>query len=352
MDLVNQTPVVADVRVAAIEGSPHRYGMLVAKATFEVLPDGSTRIDSQDPVPLFDEDEPTEFGLLPDDSVPRRDRKLEVIVLGQAYSTGRGQMLVELAVGNYRQSLLVSGDRWWVSHQAGGRHCDPQPFETIPMTWDRAFGGSTQCWIDAESILDLDHPMNKYGRGFNAYKMAEDVGKAFESPTGYPQLSPDYVRRLPNIEHPQAAIRHWDDEPRPYCWATIPTDIGVHLQRAHDYVHHYKRPLSRDDMLRIVYHRAHPDWILDIPPMDTIVALSGMTAGPRFAFRIPRLRVLADYELGERTGTRELEPHMLLLLPEQSRFYLVYRHFFTIADVEKDQSRSWRLRLAEGWFQA
>jgi hypothetical protein len=355
MELVNQTPVVADVRVATLDGTPHRYGLMVAKATFEVLPDGSTRIDSQSPFPLFEQDEPTEFGLMPRDDVPRQDRKLEVIVLGQAHAQaegGRTQTMVELALGNYKQSLLVTGDRWWVSQQAGGSHSEPRPFTTMPLTWDRAFGGSTECWIDAESAIDLEHPMNRYGRGFDAYKLAGDVGKAFKSPAPYPQLSPDFIRLLPNIEHPAAAIRSWSDEPRPYCWATIPTEIGIHLQRAIDYASHYKQAPSQAQLLEIGYHRAHPDWILDIPPIDTIVALRGMTAGPRFAFRIPRLRVLADYELGDRTGVRELEPHLLMLLPEQSRFYLVYRHFFTIADVEPQTARSWRLRLAEGWFQA
>jgi len=351
MDLINQTPIAADVRVATLEGTPHRYGLLVAKATFEILADGSTRLDTQTPFPLFEEDEPTPFGLMPQDSVPRQDRKLEVIVLGQAYSTGRPQMLVELAVGGYRQSLLVSGDRWWIAQQGGGRCSDASPFQTMPLTWERAFGGSVECWIDADSVIDLDHPMNKYGRGFDPSGLARDVGKAFVSPAGYPQLSPDFMRLLPNVEHPQAPIRSWSDDPRAYCWATIPTDIGLHLQRAHDYMAHYGRPLTQQQMLEIVYHRAHPDWILDIPPIDTVVALSGMTPGPRLAFRIPRLRVLADYELGERTGVRELEPQLLMLLPEQSRFYLVYRHFFTIDELTKDTSRSWRLRLAEGWFQ-
>jgi hypothetical protein len=348
MELVNQTPVVADVRVATLEGTKHRYGLLVAKATYQVAPDGSTKIDDQAPFPLFDEDEPTDFGVMPHDDVPRRDRKLEVIVLGQAHGTGRGQMLVELAVGNYRQSVLVSGDRVWASTS---QYTEPRAFETMPMTWARAYGGSAECWIDAESVIDLEHQMNKYGRGFDAAKLAEDVGKAFTSPVGYPRLRPDHVRLLPNLEHPRTPIQRWSDEPRPYCWATLPTDIGAHMQRAHDFMAHHKRGLSQQDMLTMVYHRAHPDWIIDIPPIDTIVALSGMTAGPRFAFRIPRLRLLADYELGERTGVRELEPQMLLLLPEQSRFYIVYRHFFTIDELPKDMTRSWRLRLAEGWFQ-
>jgi hypothetical protein len=351
VDLVNQTPVVANVRVATLDGTPHRYGLLVAKATFKVMPDGSTRIDDQDPLPLFEEDEPTALGLLPRDDVPRRDRKLEVIVLGNVYGRGRTQKRVEMAVGPHRHAVLVSGDRSWTSLKGGGRISRPIAFDTIPMTWDRAFGGSAECWIDRDSVIDLEHPMNKYGRGFDAYALAVDMGKAFKSPEGFPRLAPDHVRMLPNLEHPESPIQRWEDAPRPYCWATIPTDIGVHLQRAHDYMAYYKKPLSQQEMLQIAFQRAHPDWILDIPPIDTPVTLVGMTPTQRFAFRIPRLRVLADYELGDRQGVRELEPQLLMLLPEQSRFYLVYRHFFTIEAVTEDMSRSWRLRLAEGWFQ-
>jgi hypothetical protein len=60
---------------------------------------------------------------------------------------------------------------------------------------------------------------------------------------------------------------------------------------------------------------------------------------------------MADSELGSRQGARELEPHLLVLLPDERRFYLVYRHFFTF-QAAPDERRSFRLRLAEGWFGA
>lgn len=351
MDLINHSPVVADVRVATLEGTPHRYGLLTAKATFVVANDGSLALDTQAPVPLFEVDEPTDLGLLPCDAVPRQDRVFEVILLARAHGGGQAQMLVDMAVGDIRRGLLVSGDRWWLSAGSNARHSEPRPFETLPLTWERAFGGSAECWIDANSVIDLEHPMNKYGRGFDPTQLAVDVGKAFQSPAGFPQLAKDWHRLLPNVEHPQLRVQRWDDAPRPYCWATLPTDIGAHMQRAHDQMQQTGQPLSQQDMLRMAYHRAHPDWIIPIPPIDSVVIVRGVTASARWGFRLPRLRVLADYELGERTGTRELEPQMLVLLPEQSRAYIVYRHFFTIDAITPETRRSFRLRLAEGWFQ-
>ena len=61
--------------------------------------------------------------------------------------------------------------------------------------------------------------------------------QSFSYKRGIP-VDADYgfdVRMLPNLEHPRTPIRRYADEPRAYCWATIPTDIGAHLQRAHDY---------------------------------------------------------------------------------------------------------------------
>lgn len=354
MELVNATPVPGHLQVSTLEGPPRpggeaRCGLLTAKATFTVADDGKTTLDTQDPFVILEHDAVTPLGLLPGDVVPRRDRALEVIVLGHAYGAGRTSMTVEMSVDTHKHALLVHGDRVWLGRRRGAEISKPAPFDLMPLTWERAHGGSAECWLDAHSVLDLEHPMNRYGRGFDADKLAVDLGKAFMAPPGYPRLAPDHERRLANLEDPRCPIDGWSDDPRPYCWATLPTDIGAHQQRAHDRVA-AGRPMDPEEMLRMVFHRAHPDWILPLPGADAPVTLRGMTPRGLWQFRLPRLRVLADYELGERTGTRELEPQLLVLLPDQSRFYLVYRHFFTM-QVTGRMARSFRLRLAEGWFQ-
>lgn len=345
MDLINQTPVVCGLRVAPIEGSARRYGLLTAKATFTVDESGQAHLDTQAPYPLFDVDAPTPLGPLPSDAVPRRDHALEVLVLGSVHGLGKPRQIVDLAVGAHRRNLLVTGDRHWLSYD---RISEPTPFATLPMSWGHAYGGSSECAIDADSIIDLEHPMNKYGRGFDAAKLAADIGMAFKAPAGYPRLPTGYRRVLPNIEDPRQPIQRWEDQPRPYCWAPIPTDIGVHVQRAHDHMTEHKDAMSAEAMVEIVYHRAHPDWIIPVPDAESTVWLMGMTPRVPWQFRLPSLRVLADYEYGPLTGTHELDPQLLMLLPDESRFYLVYRHFFTM-ETTSDMERSIRVRLAKGW---
>ncbi|MEZ4453357.1 MAG: DUF2169 domain-containing protein [Nannocystaceae bacterium] len=348
MELVNQTPIAASITVGTLDGVDRRCGFVTAKATFVVGDDARVRLDGRDPFPIFDHDQPTPLGLLPSDRVPRRDPALEVIVLGRAHGGDRSSMIVDLEVGAHRRELQVTGDRTWETILGAARIGAPASIGAMPLTWERAYGGSCECWIDAHSVLDLEHPWNRLGRGFDAEKLAVDLGKAFKPPRGYPRLDPEHRRRLPNLEDPRAPIERWADEPRPYCWATVPTDVGAHLQRPHDRLAD-GRPMTPEEMLTTIWHRAHPDWIVATPPRESDVTLRGMTPRGLWRFRLPPLRILADYELGDRGGTVELAPHLLMLLPEESRFYLVYRRYFTMV-VSPATRRSLRLRLAEGWF--
>lgn len=348
MQLVNRTAVPCVLQLSELEPTHHRYGLLTAKATFTASADGSVHLDTQAPYAVFGKDVETPMGLLPSDAVPRRDPVFEVITLGAAHGGRHGSQVVELSVGEHRQRLLVFGDRWWVRSGDQVIPCQPAPFDQLPLGWDRAFGGSCECWIDSESAIDLEHPMNKVGRGFDAEKLARDLGSAFRAPAGFPRLPAHYRRPLPNLEDPRCPIRRWEDEPRPYCWATIPTDIGVHMQRAFDHMRSTGQALAEDEMLRMVYHRAHPDWIIPVPTAGALVTLRGMTPEGVWSFALPRLRVLADYQLGDRSGTRELVPQMLVLLAHELRFYVVYRHFFTMQPSSGTQ-RSFRIRTEEGW---
>lgn len=158
------------------------------------------------------------------------------------------------------------------------------------------------------------------------------------------------MRPLPNIEHPGQRMQRWDDAPEPASWATVPLDTGLHAFRSLK-LPEQPDPATMDVNLPLapgVLHRASPDWIIDVPPRRSRVVLEGLSPHGPLAFRLPALQVLVDYVAGERTGTRELAPQMLLLLPEEQRFCMIYRHVFNVA-YEPNTERCMRLRLARGW---
>lgn len=348
MELVNSTPLPADVTVTTgLDPEGTRIGMIVAKATFTFGEDG-VEPDTQDPYALFDEDEETELGLLPADLLPRRDPAFEVVLLGVAHAPeGRPvpSMTVRLSVGARSRSMAVFGDRWWNTY---GQPMEPEPFARMPLTWNRAFGGTAEAWFDEHTSLDVRDPMNPLGRGFDAEARARELAEALEPPETYPRLE-DRDRPLPNLEAIEQRIASPTDAPDPECWATVPMDIGFSQIRTIREIEEHGRIRNPRQAEVRVYHRAHPDWVTSLPEAGAPVRLEGLTPEGITEFRLPRLRVLADYVLGDRTGTRELRPHLLALLPEERRFYLVFREAFTL-DVDPSMERSFRLRRETGWF--
>lgn len=352
MDFVNTTPVPA--RLSVVQGlqRARRAALFTAKATFSVADDGRVRLDADAPLPVLEQDAETPFGGLPADVVLKLDPTFEVMVLGQAHSpTGDpvAQVEVALEVGEVRRRLRVTGDRVWQGAGEAATIGPPAPFLSMPLTWDRAFGGSVEAEIDAGAVLDLGHPLNREGRGFDHFAQALSLKQALVCPEGYPRV-PE-VRPLPNIEDPDAPVDRWDDEPLPVCWAPAPQSSGIYVERVRRRYGETppETPPAADP---VAYERAHPDWIVQTPRARTAVRLSGMRPdGADLAFRLPPARVIADVQLGAWEGEVELHPRTLILLPEEGRFCLVFRGGRRF-DYAADVPRAARLRLARGWVPA
>jgi hypothetical protein len=114
----------------------------------------------------------------------------DVVLLGHAYAprAGATEVAVGIQVGPVSRSLRVVGDRWWV-RGAGGMAMSPaQPFEKIPLTWERAFGGFDATAGSPEA--PAFDPRNPVGTGYRAH-------------AGHHE---DAVR-LPNLEDPADPVR-------------------------------------------------------------------------------------------------------------------------------------------------
>jgi len=101
-----------------------------------------------------------------------------------------------------------------------------------------------------------------------------------------------------------------------------------------------------------VFHRAATQWIIDLPEPQATVSLEGLSpTGANERFKLPLLRVLADYSVGDDQGVLELRPQAMVLLPEQQKFYLVFRHVFGMEQSEAGRA-ALRLRTEHGWFES
>jgi len=349
LDLVNRTPLSANLVVSELIPEAPRIGVLTAKATYRFDRSGHTELESESPIDLFDSDQEVELGLLPRDDLPRGDDVFEIILLGAAHPPGGRQvpaMRVGLSVGRVHREMAVFGDRSWVGHGSNAYVSRPQPFSRMPLTWDRAFGGSRELFVDVDSPVTVSDLANPAGRGFDPEPKAKGLADLMDCPPGFPVW--ERHRELPNLESMAEPIQGWDDAPSPVCWATVPLSSAFHILRA---VEVDPDPDS-DDPVTVtdrIHHRAHPDWIIDLPPPGALIAVQGLQPAGEIRFELPQLRVLADYVVGPRSGTLELVPQMLVLLPEEERFYLVFRSRFNVA-FTKGEERAFRLRTEPGWY--
>lgn len=371
MRIANPTVLPAKLAVSPGERGEAGVGALIAKATFRFDGRGQVEAETQAPIPLFDKDVETPLGLLPADTLGRSSERFEVMLLGCAHAPGQRsttELRVRLQVGSEQREMAVFGDRVWESGADGTpRIGAPAPFTSMPLVYERAFGGSVPVQIDADSVLDVFEPINKRGVGFDAEMWASAVGQMLRAPAGYPRLT-GYRRRLPNLEDPRALIQSWSDAPEPVGWAPVYLDTAVgqlplirrESQRLEDARARGEEDAQRrhDELVQSpepgpdgVLHRAHPDWIIDTPPEHATLRLDNLLPdAPTLELQLPPLRVLADYVIYGREGSRELRPEALVLLPEQRAFYLVYRLPFTF-DSGPASERSFRLRTEVGWFQ-
>lgn len=341
MELVNQTPAPAALYVSQVSAE-WKSGFLVAKVTFQVGPGGQIRIVEEDPMPVLDMDQETSSGTLPRDLVARRASGLDVVLLGAAYAPGgrpTRELMVAMRVGSTTRHLKVSGDRHWVGTGDAAYISEPEPFVRMALTWDRAFGGGGDVWLDPHTVLPARHPGNPNGRGYDIDPIVHGYQRTGAAAEGFPRS--DYVRELPNLEHPLEPIRAWSDAPDPYCWAAIPPGVAAFLAARQARVEGSRAVFDQPPLAT----SGHPDWRLPIPAAGEPVVLEGCHHAGPWWFAWPRLAVSYDYEIGARRGARHLEPYLLVLLPEEDRFTISFRDWFKFPHNDTGEPRSVRLRV-------
>jgi hypothetical protein len=191
----NQTEFAAD-RGWVRDRDGTEIWLVAVKATFDILPDGTTQVSEEQPDVLrtpVHHGEPGRSSLRYESDLVLRKSTTDVTLCGHAHAPG-GQPVnaldVGLRVGNLKKVLRVSGDRTW----GGLGPTSPEPFTTMPLVYERAFGG-----VDPAS----SHPERDW-------EWRNPVGTGFAcSRSGASKV------RLPNVEYPDQLMRSWDERPAP-----------------------------------------------------------------------------------------------------------------------------------------
>lgn len=241
----------------------------------------------------------------------------EVVVVGEAAAPAGQQvtqMGVEFAVGPVRKRMTVIGDRHWQLSRDGAVFTRPQPFERMPLTWDRAYGGA-------------GYRDNPFGTGHAAL----------------PALREGQPVRLPNIEDAANLILDVEHEPAPVGCAALDVMVPARQRFAGTYGEDYLKrhfPGHAPDFDWSFYHTAPADqWSSGFFRGDEEIRIAGMHAEHgTIRSRLPGMRVRAFLNIerdGKRTLTEtEMRCETVVLFPGQLKGVVIYRGGTGIADID------------------
>lgn len=309
----NLTPFAAErTWIRDINGA--EVWLVVVKGTFLINSDGSTELaDKQEDVcrvPKF-LDEPGKSSLLYESDLVHTKPTTDVIVHGTAYAPhGRlvPQVDVTMKIANMTKTLRVFGDRVWYKGALSLKMSDPQPFEKIPVTYERAFGGADQKSSD---------PQN------HGWESRNPVGIGFA-------VAPEHLvnQRAPNVEYPNTLISSWEQRPQPAGFGPIARAWSPRVKLAGTYDEKWKKerlPLLPEDFNEHFYLCAPPDQQAQnyLRGGESVVLLN-LTPEGLLRFYLPRVVLNFQTYFGRETIDHRGTLHTVILEPDIPRVLMVW----------------------------
>jgi hypothetical protein len=311
MELVNWTPFAA-ARTVVSDREGRDVLLAVVKCTYAAGKGAQLEpAERQHPVRAADDfyGEPGQSSVRWESDFAVYKPATDVVVLGHAYPPRRpeSQIQVALRLGPLFRVLTVFGERFW---RRGRSMSSPAPFEKMPLTYERAFGGT-----DRSSPNPLHHemePRNPVGRGFRAQRS--------ELKEGVP---------LPNIEDPEHLIRSPRDRPPPAGLGFIARSWQPRAALAGTYDEAWRKhraplpPLDFDER----HHNAASPSLMASPHLvgNELVELAHMSPSGTLRFRLPGQRPRVFACIGRQRHEVPVLFDTLVLLPDEEQAVMVWR---------------------------
>jgi len=336
LDLTSMSAVVLpsqgfDDRPLVVVVVAGRFTMPVRGSTAE-----PTLTEEQPPVPLADEHwgEPGASSLRIEGQGTHVRPGTDIYLEGHAWAPGGRpceRAVVGVAVGPCQRGAVVFGDRMWTEGLMGATPSRPRPFTSMPLVYERCFGGQVE---RASGAVARASEYNPVGRGLFA-RERDAIGQP-----------------LPNLEDPRALIASVSDRPLPAGFGPI----ARHWRPRRDFGGTYDEAWQQT--------RA-PLWPKDVDPRIMCAAAPGLVARPlleggeevRLAgvhpdgpigFRLPSVVVQAKLEGRHGRQRYRMRLDAVWLRPDEGCFTLIWR---TAASAEPDPLAIERIvvRRLEPW---
>jgi len=311
----NTTGMSADISVAT-DKDGEQHCVVVVKGTFVVDQNGKPALaEEQSDLAPVDQHygEPASTSVRYECDFAHQKPRTDVVVLGEAYAPeGRAvtEMEVGLAVKTLRKVLMVTGDRYWHRGIAAIRPSSPRPFRTMPIIYERAFGGS-----------DHSHSDPKY----HSSELRNPVGVGF-------MTNPDHDaaegRPLPNIEFEDTAMRSCYDKPCPAGFGVVARAWQPRLKHAGTYDQAWLDevfPFLPNDFDPQCFQCAPRDQQLPYLRGGEVIACSGLTAAGTWTCEVPRQDVPVTYRFRNTDVRCETRLDTIVVEPARKRITVCWR---------------------------
>ncbi|MFY0529564.1 DUF2169 family type VI secretion system accessory protein [Archangium gephyra] len=321
----NKTPLVLEPLFLADE-EMRPLLTLVVKATYVIGRDGLTLAEEQVPVNVAGE-----YWGVPEESSYRYEPECafikpatDVVLVGHAHAPARGttEVLAALQVGPVRKMVRVVGERVWFKSMGSISMTKPQPFERMPLRYERAFGGWDR--TDPDPAKHGFEPRNPVGVGFRASlrNFAEGL-------------------RLPNLEDPEQPLQRFGQgiAPAGFGFVSPHWQPRASLAGTYDEAWNQKRkPLLPKDFDQRHFNAASPGLVAPgFLKGGEPVTLVGVSALGRLSFALPRVMPKATVELA---GDDDVHPALnldtIILDMDEHRAFLLWRGSVPLRDGPHD----------------
>jgi hypothetical protein len=284
---------------------------IVVKATFTLDPRLAVA-EVQSPPVLADEywGEPATSSLKYASELHVGKPSTDVILVGQAW-VPRGRPAADtvamVAVADRRKVIRVLGDRVWKS---GGAFSAPEPFVSMPLVYERAFGGMHRVSDDGPILAEERNPV---GVGFAGKRSrGEMVGQ-----------------KLPNLEEPTHPLESATGASTPATFGFVAPSWLPRRQFAGTYDQAWKKnraPYLPADFSPRFFNMAAPELTFDrfLAGGETVDLLGVSRHGP-LQFALPHCQPRADVQIAGSHESPLLNLETILIEPDENRICLSWR---------------------------
>jgi hypothetical protein len=323
--LSNRTPYAVE-RTWVLDKNTAKSWVVVVKATFDIRPDGTTRLADKQEKPLYGEEYSGEAGkssILYDADLIYPKQSTDVFLNGHAYAPeGRPttDVIVTLKTHEITKQLRVFGDRRWEKGFLGLSMSPPRPFEKMPIVYERAFGGH-----DTRPEKPMDHrlePRNPIGVGF-----AIRAEHLVDQP-------------LPNVEDPKQLISSWKDRPPPAGFGVIASYWSPRLKYVGTYDEKWRKerfPLLPEDFDERFFQSAPEEQqVAGFLRGGEKVELLNLTPDGYLAFDLPRIYPAFQTRFGKERVEHRGQLQSVILEPDWPRVILVWHTSLPVGNSRVD----------------